>query len=106
MAISTPPSATAALSCRLAEGFAGFLPLGFLLFWALFPSREILFPWIRHPLPEKAAWLNVPFLFERDGGGLLLMTLLSVWFVRSSQRDDAVRWAESSASIELTPRAG
>jgi len=90
---------------RLAEGFAGFLPLGFLLFWALFPGREILFLWIRHPLPEKAAWLNVPFLFERDGGGLLLMTLLSVWFVRSSQRDDAVRWAESSASIELPPRA-
>jgi len=89
---------------RLAEGFAGFLPLGCLLFWALFPGRETLFPWIRHPLPEKAAWLNVPFLFERDGGGLLLMTLISVWFIRSSQRDDAVRWAESSSSIELPPR--
>lgn len=88
---------------RLAEGFAGFLPLGFLLFWALFPGREILFPWIRHPLPEKAVWLNVPFLFERDGGGLLLTTLLSLWFVRSSRRDDAVRWAESPASIELPP---
>lgn len=90
---------------RLAEGFAGFLPLGFLLFWVLFLGREILFPWIRHPLPEKAAWLNVQFLFERDGGGLLLIALLSLWFVRSSRRDDAVRWAESSASIELPPPA-
>jgi hypothetical protein len=89
---------------RLAEVFAGFLPVGFLLFWALYPGRELIFPWISHPIPQKAAWLNVPFLFERDGIGLLLMTLLSWWFVRRSRTRAVVEWAEDS-SIGLPPRA-
>jgi hypothetical protein len=90
---------------RLAEGCAGFLPLGFLLFWMLFPGREQIFPWIDHPLAEKAAWLNVPFLFARDGGGLLLLTALSWWFIRHSRRGDTVRWAESPGDIETPPAA-
>ncbi len=89
---------------RLTEGLAGFLPLGFVLFWALFVGRTFLFPWIDHPLPAKAAWLNVPFLFGRDGGGLLLMTALSAWFIWQSRRPDAVHWAESPRDIELPPR--
>ncbi len=89
---------------RLAEAFVGFLPVGFLLFWALYPGRELIFPWIRHPIPQKAAWLNAPFLFERDGVGLLVMTLLSLWFVRCSRRTGAVEWAEDS-TITLPPRA-
>ncbi len=88
---------------RLAESFAGFLPLGFLLFWLLLPGRQVIFPWVLHPLPEKIAWLNVPFLFERDGGGLLVLTALSVWFVYSSRRADAVQWAESGADIDPPP---
>lgn len=88
---------------RLAEGFAGFLPLGFLLFWLLLPGRELIFPWILHPLPEKAAWLNVPFLFERDGAGLLALTALSLWFVHSSRSGAAVHWAETSADIDPPP---
>lgn len=88
---------------RLAESFAGFLPLGFLLFWLLFAGHQLIFPWVLHPLPQKAAWLNAPFLFGRDGGGLLVLTALSLWFVRSSRRADVVRWAESAADIELPP---
>ena len=90
---------------RLAEGFAGFLPVGFLFFWVLFPGRALIFPWILHPLSEKAAWLNAPFLFARDGVGLLVMTALSLWFVRCSRRDDTVSWAESPAGIDLPPTA-
>lgn len=88
---------------RLAEAFAGFLPLGFLLFWVIFPGRAAIFPWIAHPIPEKAAWLNVPFLFARDGGGLLLMTLLSLWFVRASRRPESVQWAETYSTIARPP---
>ncbi len=88
---------------RLAECFAGFLPLGFLLFWLLLPGRQLIFPWVLHPLPQKAAWLNVPFLFERDGGGLLALTAVSWWFVHSSRQADAVQWAESPTDIELPP---
>lgn len=88
---------------RLAESFAGFLPVGWLLFWALFPARAVVFPWVLHPLPEKAAWLNVPFFFARDGVGLLAMTGVSIWFLRASRRADSVRWAESYGDIHEPP---
>src|SRR5262249_749001 len=52
---------------RLAEAFSGFLILGFILFGVLYFGRIWIFPWIRHPIPAKADWLNVPFLFARDG---------------------------------------
>jgi hypothetical protein len=90
---------------RLAEAFAGFLPLSFLLFWALFAGRHQIFVWVDHPLSEKADWLNTPFLFARDGAGLLIMTLLSLWFVRVSRREDVLRWAASTGDIGDPPRA-
>ena len=90
---------------RLAEAFAGFVPLGFLLFWVLVPGREVVFPWIDHPVPEKAAWLNAPFLFARDGVGLLVLTVLTIWFVRVSRRGDSRAWAESGDTIAEPPPA-
>jgi hypothetical protein len=88
---------------RLAEAFVGFLPLSFLLFWALYAGRHLLFVWVDHPLPEKADWLNVPFFFARDGAALLLMTLLSFWFVRVSRRQEVRQWAASSGDIGDSP---
>src|SRR5271157_2361336 len=67
---------------RLAEAFSGFVPLGFLLFWILYFGRATIFPWVTHPIPQKAAWLNTPFLFARDGAGLAVMTWLSHWLLR------------------------
>ena len=66
---------------RLAEAFSGFLIPGFILFWFLFFGRELIFPWIRHPIPAKTTWLNVPFLFLRDGLALAVMTWLSLMFL-------------------------
>lgn len=90
---------------RLAEAFVGFLPVGFLLFWALYPPRAMLYSWINHPIPAIQAWLNVPFFFARDGAGLLVMTVLSLWFVRVSRRPDVVAWAETYDDIKLPPAA-
>ncbi len=90
---------------RLAESFARFVPVGWLLFWALFPARQTLFPWVAHPIPAKAAWLNVPFFFAREGVALLLMTALTVWFLRVSRRADTVRWAEDYETIASPPPA-
>lgn len=90
---------------RLAEAFAGFLPLGFLLFWFLYFGRELIFPWVLHPLPDKADWLNVPFLFARDGAALFVMTALSLWFIRVSRRPDVQRWAVESDTIDMPPPA-
>lgn len=73
---------------RMAEATASFLPVSFLLFLALYFGREQLFPWISHPVPEKAAWLNLPFLFARDGIGLLMLYGLSLLFLYYSLRPD------------------
>jgi hypothetical protein len=88
---------------RLAESGAGFLPIGFLLFWALYGGRYWIFPWITHPIPAKAAYLNVPFLFGRDGGLLALMWILSWFYVRASRRPEAVAWCDDYESVEDAP---
>jgi hypothetical protein len=73
---------------RLAEGLGAFLPASFLLFWALYFGREDIFPWVREPIPEKTRWLNVGFLFARDGAGLLLLTFVSMALVFCSVKAD------------------
>ncbi len=88
---------------RLAESFLGFLPLSFLLFWALYAGRHVLFVWVDHPLAEKKDWLNVPFFFARDGAALFFITALSYWFVRVSRREEVRRWAASTGDIGDSP---
>lgn len=88
---------------RLAEAFVGFLPLAFVLFWGLLIGRHQIFVWIDHPLPEKAGWLNTPFLFARDGLGLLLMTLLSLRFVSLSRRVDIAQWVSTTGDLTDSP---
>jgi hypothetical protein len=88
---------------RLAEAFSGFLIPGFILFWLLFFGRESIFPWVRHPIPAKTTWLNVPFLFARDGIALAVMTLLSLSFLSASRGEEARKWAASSADILMPP---
>lgn len=88
---------------RLAEAFAGFLPVGFFLFWALIFGRDVIFPWVTHPIAQKAAWLNTPFLFSRDGLSLFAITLVSLWFVRESRKPATIAWVEAAADIELPP---
>ncbi|UCE82176.1 MAG: hypothetical protein JSV47_10680 [Deltaproteobacteria bacterium] len=56
----------------LAESFAAFFPISFVLFILLFLGREYLFPWLHHE-HGKELWLNLPFLFSRDLIGLLLL---------------------------------
>jgi Ni/Fe-hydrogenase subunit HybB-like protein len=73
---------------RLAEAPAAFLPFSFLLFWVLFAGRDKIFPWIREPLPLKAAWLNINFLFARNGLCLLLLTVVSMALVYFSLRGE------------------
>ncbi|MEW6443110.1 MAG: NrfD/PsrC family molybdoenzyme membrane anchor subunit [bacterium] len=84
---------------RLAEAPASFLPFAFVLFWILYAGREYLFPWIHEPVPEKAAWLNVPFLFARDGVGILAFTASSVALVHASVRRDRQAGAQQPAPL-------
>src|SRR6266403_2196915 len=86
---------------RLGEAFAPFLWVGFFLLFGLYFGRVAIFPWVRHPIAQKAAWLNILFLFARDGIGLFLMAALSGMFVRISRREDARAWTIATQEIEM-----
>ncbi len=58
---------------RVAQGMGVFLPLSLGLFLILFTGSTALLPWVHEPLPEKANWLNLPFLISRDTLGLLIL---------------------------------
>ncbi len=57
----------------LATAFAGFFPLSLVCFLALLIGKNHLFPWLHEDLHGKEIWLNIPFLFTRDGIGFLLL---------------------------------
>jgi hypothetical protein len=75
---------------RIALGTGSFLPWAFLLLVVtlLFGSPH-LFSWIAEPLPAKAAYLNLPFLYARQFGLVGGMLLLSWVFLRRIRRLDA-----------------
>jgi hypothetical protein len=90
---------------RLGEAFAPFLWVGCFLFFGLYFGRAAIFPWVMHPIAQKAAWLNIPFLFARDGIGLAVMALVSSAFIRISRGDDARAWTVATDDIELPPHS-
>jgi Ni/Fe-hydrogenase subunit HybB-like protein len=57
----------------VADAFAAFFPLSFGLYLVLFLGKSHIFPWLHQDLGGKEVWLNIPFLFTRDGIGLLLL---------------------------------
>ncbi len=57
----------------LSEVFAAFFPVSFGLFIILFLGKAYIFPWLQMDLHGKEVWLNVPFLFIRDGIALLIL---------------------------------
>lgn len=73
---------------RIAEAPVLFLPVAFLLFWPLFFGRETIFPWVVESFPKKAAWLNTPAFFIREGGVLLLLAVVALLMIRQSVRAD------------------
>jgi hypothetical protein len=73
---------------RMAEAPAAFLPISFALFWVLYLGREQIFQWIHEPVPGKEGWLEVGFLFARDGAGLFLFVAVSIALVYHSVRRD------------------
>jgi hypothetical protein len=65
----------------LAESFAAFFPFSFILFLVLFLGRAHLFPWLHADLHGKEVWLNIPFLFTRDGIGLVILYILGFGYL-------------------------
>lgn len=99
----------------LAESFAAFFPVSFLLFLGLFFGRAHVFPWMGQDLDGKEAWLNTGFLFTRDMIGLAILYALgfgylyySLWFRLGVghagsrlQRRLARTWSGSRASRQV-----
>ena len=79
---------------RVGEGFVLFLPVSILLFLLTFLGRTYLWPWITEPIPAKAAWLNEPFFFLRIFLYMLVMTVMSFFYVRLSLRPELARLRE------------
>jgi len=77
---------------RLAEALGAFLPVSFVLFWALYGGRASLFLWVHEPAHGKEKWLNVPFLFARDGIGIFLLATVATVLIYFSVRADSLRF--------------
>jgi hypothetical protein len=90
---------------RLAEAWWRFLPLAFVLFLGVFIGRNQIFPWIAHPNPKQAMWLNVPFFFARDYLALAIIVLVAWWFVTASRSRAAEEWHRRPETIEMPPKA-
>jgi hypothetical protein len=71
---------------RIAEGLAAWVPVSFVLAVIGFFGRDYVYPWIAHPLPAKAAWLNVPRLYAVDLGVLGVLAILTIVYLYHSVR--------------------
>lgn len=70
----------------IAEGFAAFFPVSFVLFLLLFIGQNHVFPWLGQDLHGKEVWLNVPFLFFRDFAAFLILYALGFAYLYHSLR--------------------
>ena len=68
---------------RIATTTVTFMPVSFVLFLVLMVSLRILYPWVAHPIPKKAVWLNVPFFVLRTLIGVGALYWVSVRFARA-----------------------
>ncbi|MBW1900666.1 MAG: hypothetical protein JRJ20_03420 [Deltaproteobacteria bacterium] len=81
----------------LSESFAGFFPVSFLMFLLLYLGNTHVFPWQYQDLHGKEVWLNLWFLFSRDGAGLLILYGLGFVYLNYSLK---LRFAGNSGNTE------
>jgi len=90
---------------RFAEGLGAWVPVTFVLFcvsWAL-GSGDYLFEWQRDgAMHGKEAWLNPTRVWWTDFAILLVLTLLSLAFLRASIRPTLGNVAASGSGIART----
>ena len=72
---------------RIALTTAGFLPVSFALLIVLMLGSDILWSWVKNPVPVKAAWLNLPFFWARTLVLAIALFTTCFAFVRALLRD-------------------
>ena len=78
---------------RLSEACAAFLPISFLMFVIVFFGSKVLYEWthtpfLHHGVAVKAGWLNLPFFVSRNIAWLVIIYVVSWWFVKTSIKPD------------------
>jgi len=74
---------------RIGESFSSYLPFGIATMVVLLGAGIWTYlPWVHHVEARQAPFLNVPFLYIRTLGGLLLFTFLARKLVSVSLRRD------------------
>jgi hypothetical protein len=72
---------------RIAEALGAWVPITFVLgLVGFFGGRHYIYEWIEHPIPVKQAWLNEGRLGLVDLGILLLLSILTFVFLKTSLR--------------------
>lgn len=87
----------------VAEAFAAFFPLSFLLFLLLFAGQEHVFPWLNEDVHGRAGWLNLPFLFTRDTAGLALLYGLGLAYLSNALKLKKARREGSEGAPPSVP---
>jgi hypothetical protein len=75
---------------RFLEGYVAFLPIAFVLLLLILLGREHIFMWAREGtvVPEKQTYLDPTFFALREIGMMLILVVLSVWYIYSCVRLD------------------
>jgi len=73
---------------RLTEAVVPFLLLALPMLWVLYPGKDLIFPWILEPVPEKSLWLNTGFMFLRNSVGLIVLSVFVLVLVYYSVKED------------------
>jgi hypothetical protein len=68
---------------RVATTTVAFLPVAVVLFLVLLAGLGVLYPWVHHPPPRKAAWLNVPFFVARTVIGVAVLSWCALRFAQA-----------------------
>ena len=76
---------------RMGDACAAFLPISLIPAIVLFFGRAQILPWIGQDVGDRAVWLNVPFVFLRNGIGLLALTVMSLYYAWIHVRVDMGR---------------
>lgn len=76
---------------RIAESTIYFLPISLVLFIILVFGADYLYSWFNEPIVHKAAYLNPTFMLSRVAFYLIVLTILSYIYVRSSIRLDLLK---------------
>jgi hypothetical protein len=76
---------------RIALSFVAFLPVAYVMVLPILLGARHIFPWVKHPVEAKAAYLNVPFMSIRTLVLLGVLFALDLVFAFWSLRPDLGR---------------